>query len=176
MNHQKSMTSSAEQPVQSSAIWLPFGKVSGHKIFAMAALILSGVVGFFSTPYMGVATFAYGLLNIGLIHIRKPQIHVPYMNAGILLDLSLVLLLEFQRDAINTALSFSLSPLQQAHIGASSMATILYVPILLLGWRLHFGKLGAEGRLWHRRLGIAGYIFRSLGFLLMFSLLFKNSN
>lgn len=174
MNHQKSIVHRGSEANTSSSNWFSLVKAYDHRVCVIIALLLSVAVGYYSTPYMGVATFAYGLLNIGLIHIRQPRVHVPYMNGGIILDLSLVLVLEFQRNAIDTALSFTLSPLQQAHIALSSVATLLYIPILFLGWKLHFRKLSAEGRLWHRRLGLAGYIFRTLGFLLMFSLLFKN--
>jgi len=148
-------------------------KFYDHRICVAIVVLLAAGAGLWATPYMGFATLAYGFMNIGLMNRRHRSIHASYMLSAIALDLALVLTLELQRDAIKTAMSFSLSPLQQAHILMSSLATALYIPIVILGYRLYFGRLNALGRLWHRRLGIAGYVFRSLGFLLMFSLLMK---
>lgn len=138
------------------------------------SLVLFGV-GAFATPHMFVATFAYLLMVNGLVHRKNKKLHVKLMNSAIGLDLALVLLLELSRNAVDTALSFSLSPLQQAHIVASSLATALYIPILILGWLRYTEKLkGSASRSWHLRLGVVAFIFRSLGFLFMFSLLVKN--
>jgi hypothetical protein len=89
--------------------------------------------------------------------------------------LGIVLTLEYQRQAIDTALAFSMSPLQQAHIAASSVATALYIPVLWLGWHLLKGTPTAARRRWHRRLAIPAFIFRTIGFILMFALLGKTS-
>jgi len=148
-------------------------KYFDHKICLGLVVLLAAGAGIWATPYMGFATLAYGFMNIGLMNRRHRTIHISYMISAIALDLALVLTLELQRDAIKTAISFSLTPMQQAHILMSSMATALYVPIIILGYRLYCGRLNGLGRLWHRRLGIAGYVFRSLGFFLMFSLLMK---
>jgi len=171
MKHQEH--SSKEVADSSMSLWLYSGKFYDHKICALVVALFAAGVGIWATPYMGLATLSYGFMNIGLMNLRNRDIHVRYMNSAIALDLALVLVLEFQRDAIQTALSFSLSPLQQAHIAMSAVATTLYIPILILGWRLYLGKLNSAGRSWHRRLGIMGYVFRSLGFLLMFSLLLR---
>ena len=164
---------SKEVAQSSMCLWLQSSRFYDHKICAAVVSLLATGTGFWATPYMGLATLSYGFMNIGLMNLRNRDVHVRYMNAAIVLDLALVLALEFQRDAIQTALSFSLSPLQQAHIAMSAVATTLYIPILILGWRLYLGKLSSSGRSWHRRLGMMGYVFRSLGFLLMFSLLLR---
>lgn len=162
-----------EFDVSAVSVGLSSIKFYDHKICLAVVVLLAGSAWIWATPYMGFATLAYGLMNIGLMNRRRSSIHVSYMISAIALDLALVLTLELQRDAIKTAISFSLTPLQQAHILISSMATVLYIPIIILGYRLYCGRLNGLGRLWHRRLGIAGYVFRSLGFFLMFSLLMK---
>jgi hypothetical protein len=131
----------------------------------------------FVTPYMSVAGFAYALMITGvLVRKRHRALHALLMGTAIGLDLMVVLLLEIQRNAVATAASFTLSPLQQAHIAASSIATLLYFPVLTLGLiRLKNPSAAEALRGWHMKLGILAFIFRSLGFLLMFSMLNRHA-
>jgi len=88
------------------------------------------------------------------------------------MDLSLVLVLEFQRHAINTATSFSLGLFEQLHILFSTIATLLYFPLLFLGFKLLRQPAASQNtRFWHITLGFTAFVCRSLGFILMFSLL-----
>lgn len=137
---------------------------------AALALVLASAV-LLLPPFMAAATFSYSCLLAGISARRRRTLHVPLMAAGMLIDLAIVLTLEIQRNAVKTALSFSLSPLQQMHIGASTIATILYFPLIFLGIRSWFGS--ARDRSLHRKLGTLAFLFRTLGFLLMFSLLWK---
>lgn len=139
-----------------------------------ASLLLSVGIVIFTTPYMGMAAAAFFLLCLGLYHRKTPKVHVPLVNIGIAIDLLLVLVLEFERSAIETAISFTLTSLQQAHIGASTIALVLYFPVLGLGWLQYSGKkVGPRIRLVHIRLGLTAFAFRTLGFILMFSMLPK---
>jgi hypothetical protein len=135
------------------------------------SLAFASLIFFVATPYMGMATLAFCLMNLGLMNRKVPRVHATYMVTAIAIDLGIVLVLEVQRHAIKTAMALTLSPLQQGHIGASSVATLLYFPILYLGWRGIRHGLSKSGRLLHMRLGIAAYVFRSIGFILMFALL-----
>jgi hypothetical protein len=133
---------------------------------SVIVLLFTYLVG---TVYMTIAAFNYLIILAGFL-CRKlnRRIHVTLLSLGILFDLSLVLLLEFQRDAIATAVSLKLSPLNQAHIYFSSLATLLYIPMVITGIMI----LKKERcRIWHRRLGYGTIFFRTLGFLLMFSML-----
>jgi len=93
------------------------------------------------------------------------------------LDISLVLKLQIQRHAIQTAAAFSLSPLQQAHIGVSTLALILYFPTFYFGFkRLHQkGTSPLLDRKRHILFAVSAFIFRTLGFLFMFSMLDKSN-
>lgn len=140
------------------------------------AFILSGSLASLVTPYMLAATFSYICMLLGIIYRRNRNVHVSLMNTAILLDLIVVLVLEFQRDAIDTALSMSLSPLQQLHIGFSSLATVFYIPTLIFGYRRLLKKeeskaLTQKIRKLHLRSGIIAFVFRTIGFILMFSLI-----
>jgi hypothetical protein len=123
------------------------------------------------TPYMAVATLAYALMTVGLLNRKNKQRHVRLMAIAITLDVLIVLILELQKDAVQTALDFSLAPLQQLHVGTSSIAVLLYIPVVYLGFKRFRGLGDLNTRLWHIRLGIGAFIFRTLGFILMFSLL-----
>jgi hypothetical protein len=129
----------------------------------------------FTTIYMAVATTAYFLMVTGFMFRSEKRVHFKLMTAAIFLDLSLVAVLEVKRHAIHTALSFTLTPLQQCHIAVSSVAAALYIPILILGALRLWGHRSKGVRSAHIILGISAFIFRSLGFILMFSMLGMHS-
>jgi len=141
----------------------------------VCACIIAVAIGLVSTIYMGLATLAFAFLSVGLLNHRYRAGHVLFMNAGIALDLVIVLTLEIQRHAVETAISFTLSPLQQAHIASSSVATALYIPILILGWKRYRGSSRLSIRTWHQRLGMTAFVFRALGFILMFALIGRHT-
>lgn len=151
--------------------------VSNHaSVLKGASINLIAILGlsFFITPYMTVATIAYCALVWGLLLRKTRKAHTFCMNTGILLDLILVFILEFQRDAIGTAVSFELSFFEQLHIITSSISVLFYIPTLVLGWARFSKKSLRKGLCkWHERLGLIAFFFRTLGFLLMFSLLDK---
>lgn len=140
-------------------------------IFICILTLTSAAVGFVATPYMGAATFAYALMAFGLfLRKRSRPWHRRLMFGAMGIDLSLVLLLELQRSAIETVASLELAPLPFAHVLCSTLALVLYAPLIYLGqklWKAENPRL----RQWHLRLGITAFVLRSLGFLLMFSLL-----
>ncbi len=119
---------------------------------------------------MWLASVAWILLAIGYCRRRNKAQHVPLMLTGITLDITLVLYLQFTREAIQTALSFSLTPWQQIHIGFSTAALLLYFPILYLGFRLQGGNCDVSLRQLHIRLGTLALILRTLGLIFMFSM------
>lgn len=149
---------------------LGFLKPIHHILFGLAIAL---IIGFVSTPYMGIAALAYFVMVTGVL-TRKgdKKLHAKFMATAMALDVSLVLILEIQRGAINTASQFSLSGLQQTHIIMSTLAVLLYFPVALIGYKRLTGQWkGMKSRLWHIRLAWSAFIFRSLGFLLMFTLL-----
>ena len=124
------------------------------------------------TPYMLVASANFFILWIGYtLRFRNKKLHAALMGTAILSDLSLVLVLELQRDAIATAISMKLSWLNQAHIYCSSIATVFYFPVLYYGFKLLCVNPTQTERRNHRLSGHLALFFRTLGFLLMFSML-----
>lgn len=143
--------------------WLPPALLTGVLLIVLGQLV---------TPYMLLATLSYTLMFWGVIFRKLRAVHVGLMVSAIFIDLTLVLVLQFQREAIQTAVSLSLDVWQQLHVGASTLATALYIPVLILGSKLLFAeKRSLKLRAWHIKLGWSAFIFRTLGFILMFSLL-----
>lgn len=125
-----------------------------------------------STPAMRVAGIAYALMATGVwMRKKSKRAHAALMSSAISLDLMLVLILAVKRNAVATALEFSLGPWQQAHIAASTVALLLYFPIVALAVaRLRNPNGAPELKAWHARIGILAFVFRTIGFLLMFSM------
>ncbi len=144
---------------------------------AIFALVSLGAVGAFTrvlSPHMMAATLAYACFLTGLRNRKNPSVHGKWMASGVAIDVAIVLVLELGRDAVATALAFKLGPLQQIHIAASSVALVLYLPLVVLGLRRLRGKGTPMSGEWHRRLGYAAFAFRTVGFLFMFSLVGAN--
>ena len=135
--------------------------------FSCAALLIF----YFSTPYMAAASISYFLLLNGALFCEDRRIQAWFMSGGVLIDLSLVLFLEISRSAIGEAIQSPLNPYQRGHILCSLLAVLLYFPAMLLG--LKTIRAGKNKNQLHRRIGQAALFFRSIGFVLMFSLLAK---
>ena len=146
------------------------------EFFIFAKIIVIFSILFFAvwkttTPYMAAATVAYGFLMIGIFYRRNRKIHIPLMAIGICIDLAIVLTLEIQRSAIAEAVSGKLTSLQMGHIAASTLAVVFYFPTVYFG----IIRARSSGSTWadkkHFNLGRIAFIFRTIGFLLMFCLL-----
>ena len=122
------------------------------------------------TINMWFATCAWLILVVGYSQRRHRERHIPLMLIGISIDIALVLYLQFTRGAIQTAVSFSLSLFRQLHVLASTGAFALYFPVLYSGWRLASGEVTPGLRDRHVRVANIAMLFRTLGFLLMFSM------
>lgn len=117
-----------------------------------------------------VATLAYAILVSGVLVRKNRKIHPKLMATGIGIDLLLVMFLQVQRSVIQAAVTESYSFLQMGHIGVSTIAVILYFPVVYLGIQRLRGTGGPNSRLWHIRWAVAAFTFRSAGFLLMFTM------
>ena len=123
------------------------------------------------TINMYFATLAWFCLVLGYFFRRHRRKHLSFVLTGILLDISLVIFLQFTRSAIQTAISFELSILEQLHIAFSTTALICYFPTLYFGLRLLSGSYLPHVRIWHKRIACFALATRTLGFLFMFSMI-----
>jgi hypothetical protein len=143
---------------------------------ALGLIATAGVFAAFTTPYMAAASASYLAMAIGIAFRSEKRIHIPLMALAVTTDVSLVLLLEVGRSAIATAISGSLNALQLGHILCSSAAVALYVPTVALGIAAAVKKPGARRSRVHGAVGVAAFVLRSAGFVLMFSLLDKTKS
>jgi len=93
------------------------------------------------------------------------------MQMGATLDYTLLVLIELNKSAIDTILNKSLSLFQSGHIFFSSLTLALYLVVVPLGWKVYFNPTHSKLIHWHHRLGWLTFFLRSLGFILMFSMM-----
>jgi len=125
----------------------------------------------FLSPAIAAATLAYALMLMGFFLRKKsPLWHMRAMFAAIAIDLALVAILQAQKNVIKTAIGPTLEWPQRLHIACSLGATLCYLPLLYLGYRMWRGP---EPRLrpYHKRVGIVAFCLRTLGFITMFTML-----
>lgn len=144
-----------------------------NAVFLLIGILTIVAVVKIGTPYMLVATVAYALMVMGLFFRHQKQIHYRLMSTSITLDLLIVIILEFSRHAVETAAAMTLPIMQQAHILASLIAVLLYFPIVTLGILRLNGNTSPKVWSAHKTIGFTAFIFRTIGFLLMFSMLKK---
>jgi len=144
----------------------------GPRTWLVASFVFAAIVATFLTVPMGVASFAWLILTGGIFLDLNRLAHARWMLAGVLLDIALVLVLQFQRGAVQTAVARTLSEVQQLHIVASLGAVLLYLPAIALGRKIFRNSQTPEGkRDLHRNVGRVAYLLRTLGYFLMFSML-----
>lgn len=133
--------------------------------------------GLMFTPYPWFSTFSFLLILAGFAVRRTHRdLHVALMCSGMGLDLIIVLLLEFSRDAVGVALGSSLTPFQLTHVIASTFAGAFYIPVFVLGYKRWRNPSAPESlRTWHLRLGYLALACRAVGFLFMFSIVGRNA-
>jgi hypothetical protein len=141
-----------------------------------AATVLLGTVAATTTPYMTVATLAYLCMLAAMLIRGNRRLHGRLMGIAMLLDVGLVLFLEVTRHATGTAAGGRLSPFQLMHVGTSTLAVLLYGPLLWMGLRALRGRSSPSLRSSHRLLGMGAFLFRTAGFLLMFSMLSRGNS
>src|ERR1700730_15779341 len=103
------------------------------------------------SPYPWLASLAFALLLAGFF-LRKydRRLHAGLMASGMAIDLTLVLIVQFTKDAIATAFGNELTLWQYAHVITSTIAVLFYIPVFTLGWiRLTNPHSAANLRSWH---------------------------
>jgi hypothetical protein len=122
------------------------------------------------TVHMWVATAAWATLTLGVAFWARPRVHLRLVALGMLVDVALVLHLQFTREAVQQAVRFDRPVLEQAHIAVSTLAVVLYVPTMI--FLVHLLK-DPDIRGYRRRYVRtfwAAYALRTAGFVLMFSM------
>ncbi len=95
------------------------------------------------------------LLVIGVLNRRHKRIHIPLMVSAFISDMTMLLYIEFTRQAIETAWT-RMSPLMGIHIVLSVIMIGLYVEQIATGIR----KARGRRHPWHGKAGIAFLVCR----------------
>jgi len=114
--------------------------------------------------YKALASLAFLLLVGALVQHRNRKIHVPLALSGMALDLALVLILEFSRGVIVMTVEQHWSWAQWTHIGASSLAVLMYFPVLWYGIKILRGGAGKGARAAHKHSAHLAFALRAIGF------------
>lgn len=114
------------------------------------------------------STFVLCLLGVGIHYRSYRSIHVPLMLSAFLLDLTLVLVIEIQRHAVEKVVQVQVPPLTMVHAGISTVVLLLYAAAMVLGFRLLRGH--HHCRPLHRWAGIALLAFRIANYITSFML------
>lgn len=118
--------------------------------------------------YKLIATIAFVLLTAAFAVHRRRRPHVALALSAIALDLGMVLWLEFERSVIAKASGeVTYDGYEIAHIVSSSIAVLLYLPTLYLGFKLLKGDNSVRKA--HKYVAEAAYLFRAVGFALMWA-------
>ena len=133
------------------------------------AVILVVVLLVEMTTYMYLASLSLGLMTLGILVRKSIRAHQILLVSAVILDLSLVLILESRRDAIDTVTSLNLSYYQLIHVALAVIAVITYIPTLILGYL--YAKRREQKFALHLIFGKVAYVFRFLSWIFMFSFL-----
>ena len=96
---------------------------------------------------------------------RRAKLHMALMTAAFLVDLGLLLYIEFAQQAVEKALEGG-PALLYFHIAVSVGVLVLYVLQIRLGLRLYRGQPTVRER--HRQLGVIFVVLRLLNFATSF--------
>jgi len=119
-----------------------------------------------------LATIAFVLIALGWTQRRVRARHVPLVLSGIALDLALVVWLEATRGVVEKVAGASphdpFPAMRWAHIASSTLAVVLYLPTLWLGFKLMRTNDPAT-RERHARVATAALVLRTIGFVCMWA-------
>jgi uncharacterized membrane protein YozB (DUF420 family) len=114
-----------------------------------------------------LATVAFVLLVAGWTQRRHRNRHVPLVLAGIGLDLVLVVWLELSRSVVEKTMHDHFSTIRWVHIASSTLAVVLYIPTLWLGFKMMRDSADPALRTRHLVVAMAALILRTVGFVCM---------
>lgn len=112
-----------------------------------------------------ISTVVVLLLCVGLWKRRNPNIHIPVMVTAFIIDLLLVLYIEYSRSVIEMVIheAAEMSLLLKIHVPISITAFLLYFPLIILGVLVRRGN--TQWQPWHKRVGITFIVFRGANYI-----------
>lgn len=82
-----------------------------------------------------ISSFVIILIAIGFFYRRNRKIHIPAMTTAFIIDLSLVLVIEFQRQAIENVI-VNRNGFVWFHVIISTLVLVLYIVLAVTGSKM----------------------------------------
>ena len=116
------------------------------------------------------STLVLIILGFGLYFRKKKKLHIPLMASAFIIDLSLVLIIEFQRHAVENVIA-SPSPFVIFHATISGLVLVLYIALANIGMKM--AKLSTGTQLidltsTHVKLAKVFIVFRLINYVTSF--------
>ncbi len=106
---------------------------------------------------VAISTIVLLLIGLGLAQRHQPRVHMPLMILAFVMDLGLVLYIEWSRHAVETLAEGLKTPFSHQfllfHVSVSALTLLLYVALIASGASLFRGR--ALSRPVHRGLAFA---------------------
>lgn len=119
---------------------------------------------------IAVSTIVLILIGLGLKFRYRPKVHIPLMMGAFLLDLVLLLYIEFSRHAIAEFQQELTTPVHGGllffHVGVSLLTLIFYLIQIVTGIMLVQGQ--TSRRAWHRMVSYAFVVCRLANYVTSF--------
>ena len=112
-----------------------------------------------------ISTIVVLIIIAGLWKRKDRALHYKLMVLAFIIDMGMVVYIEFMRGAVETAVS-SPPPLMLFHIFVSVMSIVFYLVQFYLGWRLFKGKVTSTKT--HMYCGILFCVFRLSNYVTSF--------
>ena len=109
----------------------------------------------------------YSLMIFGIMKRKNRKIHVPVMSAVLILDVLLILQIEFGRSAVEKATKVLVNPIiLNIHVTFAVLSVVFYVLLVITGRKLLKGEQSIRPR--HRLFGWTAFALRTLTLLTSF--------
>jgi uncharacterized membrane protein YozB (DUF420 family) len=110
-----------------------------------------------------ISTLVLAIVAVGFwLRRRRNAVHIRLMISAFLIDLFLVLYIEFSRNAVQKVVASS-RPLVWFHAAVSVVVLVCYVVMIQLGRNVLAGNSFARKR--HKMVGIVFVVLRSLNYI-----------
>ena len=122
------------------------------------------------------SSLVLAIIAAGLYFRKRMSLHIPLMLTAFAIDLSLVLVIEFQRMAVEKVVAHVASGTNYFlifHAGISLLVLVCYVLLTWTGSKAYKGMKAGSGKpreiyAWHKKLALAFIVLRLINYVTSF--------
>lgn len=119
----------------------------------------------------GISFLVLIIIGLGLRYRKERKKHIPLMLSAFVIDVSLVLIIEINRHAVERAVGLTLPAFTWCHIAISTSVVVLYLILITTGIKLAKGNESV--RPFHKKLALVFIVLRLANFITSLLLPFK---